>query len=388
VRLDQLTAVVRLGRRLQDRGVTADAVNTLAQQLEEGRPLVTPAAFGFDPEVQQAVQQFESVSFEPAERADAAAKLRSLPVLPAGTRVPVLVFVHGIFSTAFTAFREMYRDFASAGRYWCALFDYDFHAEMRANGALLASSLADLNDRCDVTLICHSMGGLIGRLAVLSGTAPSIRRVLMIGTPNFGALRTAQLGLLSQLALAATGVVYGVFRKPGIRDLTRVAEVFRDLVEEGAHHSDDVEYVTIPGAYFHEGRRIYEIGNWGEWQLWSAAFAALNLGSEFLTAMQPLWKVGLEKPHDGIVERRSNCFVPAGPGRHSEKNGVLSNSSKFGRTYIHVEHAAADRLTHVLIQHDPDIIALVRSILEAPTLLDWYDGLTREQLRRLDITFP
>ena len=388
MRLHQLTGVVRLGRQLQARGVTADAIDTLAQQLEEGKPLVTPVPFGLDQEVFQAVTQFESIAFEPDERADAAAKLRSLPRLPAGTRLPVLVFVHGIFSTASAAFREMYRDFVSEGRCWCALFDYDFNGEMRANGNLLASGLADLNDGCEVTLICHSMGGLIGRLAVLSGKAPSIRRVLMIGTPNFGALRTAQLGLLSQLALAATGIVYGVFRKPGIRDLTRIAEVFRDPVEEGAQHSDDVEYVTIPGAYFHEGRRIYEIGNWGEWQLWSAAFAALNLGSEFLTAVQPLWKVGLEKPHDGIVERRSNCFVPAGPGRHSEKNGVLSNSAKFGRTYIHVEHDAADRLTHVLIQHDPDIIALVRTILQAPTLLDWYNGLTREQLRRLDITFP
>jgi len=183
-------------------------------------------------------------------------------------------------------------------------------------------------------------------------------------------------------------MVYAVFRKPGIRDLTRISSVFEDPIKQGAQHSDDVEYVTTPGAYFHEGRRVYEIGNWGEWQLWTASFAALNVGSEFLAAVLPLWKVGLEKPHDGIVEKRSNCFVPSGPGRNSEKKGVINDSSKFGRTYLHVEHVAAEHLTHVLIQHDPEIIELVRSIVRAPTLVDWYNGLTREQLRELDITFP
>ncbi len=326
-------------------------------------------------------------SFTEQERKQAAAKLRSA-ALPANSKIPVLVFVHGIFSTAEKAFSEMYAEFLQNDKYWCGLFDYDFHAQMTSNGKNLAEKLKALNEDCDVTLICHSMGGLIGRLAVLTGEAKCVRRLIMIGTPNFGALRTAQLGLLSQLMLASSGLVYGVFRKPGVRDLTRVPDVFREPVRQGARHADEVEYVTIPGAYFHEGRRIWEIGDWGEWQLFTSVFAALNLGSEFLSAVQPLWKVGLEKPHDGIVERRSNCFVPSGPGRNSEKKGALSDPAKFGRTYLHAEHVSAERLTHVEIQHDPDIIRLVRSIVGSPTLSDWYNSLPKEQLRDLDITFP
>ncbi len=210
----------------------------------------------------------------------------------------------------------------------------------------------------------------------------------MIGTPNFGALRTAQLGMLAQLTQSISGLIYGVFRKPGVRDLTRVTDVFRNPIARGEQHADEVDYITIPGAFFHEGRRVWEIGDWGEWQLWTSAFATLNVGTEFLTAVLPLWKVSLEKPHDGIVEERSNSFVPPGPGHYSEKNGTLANPAQFGRTYVHVEHSAAENLTHVLIQHDANIIELVRSILLAPTLTAWYAGLDRGALRHLAITFP
>ena len=165
MRLHHLTGLVEFSRRLAALGASQDFINALAGQLEESKPLVAPVPEGFNQDVFDAVKQLESIPFEPGERKQAAAKLRTL-LDPAASRIHVLVFVHGIFSTAVAAFREMFEHFVAANAHWCALFDYDFTREITSNGKFLAERLEDLNDRCDVTLICHSMGGLVARLMV------------------------------------------------------------------------------------------------------------------------------------------------------------------------------------------------------------------------------
>ena len=91
---------------------------------------------------------------------------------------------------------------------------------MPTSSEKLISFIQDTFTGFSVTLVCHSMGGLVGRLAIFSGKVPQVKRLIMLGTPNFGAIRTAQLGLLSQIGLRLAGKTYAVFRNPGIRDLT------------------------------------------------------------------------------------------------------------------------------------------------------------------------
>ncbi len=296
----------------------------------------------------------------------------------------VIVFVHGIYSRSSVAFPEMYT--AIEPTRTCALYDYDFHNPLQRNGKLLGQQLQELNDLCHVTLVCHSMGGLVGRLAVLTGHASCVKRLFMIGTPNFGALRTAQLGLAAQLMLGTSGLVYGLFRKPGLADLTRVSRIFREPLEHGVQHADSVEYITIPGEFFHDSREFFDLGPWRELNAWKPSFGALSFGSEVLSATMPFWKIGLERPHDGIVERRSNTLLDPGSGRSSEKDLCILHPDRVKSTYAHIHHSAVEGLTHVEIQHNADIVAMVKQIIEAPSLEDWENSLDIAALRKIKVT--
>src|SRR5262249_7224742 len=146
-----------------------------------------------------------------------------------------IVFVHGILSSCASCFEKMLTSFQEDPRFSgfsLSTFDYDYDDEMPTSAQHLVEFIQNTAGGAPVTLICHSMGGLVGRLAVLSGRV-QVKRLIMLGTPNFGAIRTAQLGLLSQIALRLAGKIYAVFRKPGIRDLTRVTEVFREPIVTG-----------------------------------------------------------------------------------------------------------------------------------------------------------
>ncbi len=302
----------------------------------------------------------------------------------AETPLPVVVFVHGIYSRSATAFPEMYH--ALEGIRTCALYDYDFHDSLQKNGMRLALGLARLNNLCRVTLICHSMGGLVGRLAILTGGVSCVQRIFLLGTPNFGALRTAQLGLAAQLMLGASGVVYGLFRKPGLADLTRVNRVFREPLAKGAQHADTIEYITIPGEFFHDSREFFDLGPWREFNAWRSSFGAISFSSEVLSATMPFWKVGLERPHDGIVETRSNTLLNPGSGRHSEKDLSILHPERIESTYAHIHHTAVEGLTHVEIQHNPEVVEMVKQIVEAPSLRDWEAKLDAAALRKIKVT--
>ena len=146
-----------------------------------------------------------------------------------------IIFVHGILSNCASCFENMLRSFRNDERFSgfsLGTFDYDYDNDMATSSENLTEFINDTSADTPVTLVSHSMGGLVARLAVLSGKV-RVKRLIMLGTPNFGAIRTAQLGLLSQIALRLAGKIYAVFRNPGIRDLTRVTEVFRDPIAMG-----------------------------------------------------------------------------------------------------------------------------------------------------------
>jgi pimeloyl-ACP methyl ester carboxylesterase len=300
-----------------------------------------------------------------------------------------VVFIHGILSESEGCFAEMRRAFKEDERfahYDLLSFDYDYNDAMEKSAAYLTQYLKTNIKSGPVFLVCHSMGGLVARLCVLSGEVSDIKRVVMLGTPNFGAVRTAQLGLLSQLSMHLAGKVYAIFRKPGIKDLTRVASIFKDPIQKGRHFADKIEYVTIPGEFFNESRPFWDVGNGARPSIWTGGFAALGVATEILTAA-PLWRVGLQRPHDGIVEAVSNSFIPCSAGRTSEKCPTINHPDRFGRTYVHVTHECCSELTHVMIQHDPSIILVVKDLVAADSISIWYSSLDLEQSRRLRAVF-
>jgi pimeloyl-ACP methyl ester carboxylesterase len=306
-------------------------------------------------------------------------------VTGASVKPKVAVFVHGIFSNAQSAFLTMLTNMRNDPLFkdWLlATYDYPFHEEMAGNGRELGEELQKRVGDCEVYLVCHSMGGLIGRLAVLSGETKCIKRLLMIGTPNFGALRTSQLGLLAQLSFAATGAVYALFRRPGVKDLTRVTSIMKDPIKNGAKNAVDVEYVTIPGTFFNEARSFWDRGSEADKKAAKEGFNFVEAGS-MLTAMWPLWRISLGKPHDGIVEEASNSLEPKQGGRLSEKQGAAVNPDRLKPTYMHVNVNECDELVHVEIQHDRVIIELVKSLLLTADLPGWWKGLSDSELEKM-----
>ncbi len=308
---------------------------------------------------------------------------RTVPATPS-----TIIFVHGILSSCTTCFEKMLPSFHEDQRFSgfsLATFDYDYDYDMQTSSEHLIEFIKNTAGDAPVTLVCHSMGGLVGRLAVLSGKV-QVKRLIMLGTPNFGAIRTAQLGLLSQIALRLAGKIYAVFRNPGIRDLTRVTEVFRKPIATGRKFADAVEYVTIPGEFFNESRLAWDRGEREDGKLAVTGFATLNLVTDLLMAA-PLWRVGLHKPHDGIVESASNSLIPCSAGRMSEKCATINDPARFGRTYVHITHECCSDLVHVMIQQDPTIVEMVKDLVLADSISKWHADLDSETARRLKAAF-
>jgi len=286
------------------------------------------------------------------------------------------VFVHGIFSSGdtFDAMADAF-DKSPAFARW-APYNYNYNRSMEENASRLAAKIKDV--AAPVVLVCHSMGGLIARLAVLSGDVPNVRRVIMLGTPNFGAIRTAKAGLLAQLALRTTGRIAAVFRRPGILELTRVTRLLAEPIRQGEKFARDVEYVTIPGTFFNESRET-DLAS-----AWTFLFASLEVGADLLRLV-PFWRSEMARPHDGIVEEASNDLLPFGAGRLSEKRATLLDPGKYGFTYAHIRIDQCDELTHVMIHKDPEIISLVTRIAGSLSLMEWFNSLTPEERLRIVI---
>jgi hypothetical protein len=93
------------------------------------------------------------------------------------------------------------------------LLDYDWRQELASLGKALAARL-DRDDREDVAIVGHSMGGLVARAALTHAAGSRVSQLIMLGTPNAGSLAAVQ-------ALRGT---YSVVRKIAMIDLRHDAE--------------------------------------------------------------------------------------------------------------------------------------------------------------------
>ncbi len=280
------------------------------------------------------------------------------------------VFIHGIFSSHLT-FEKVRKALANELRFgdWSLdAFDYDFWQAIPLSGRQLAEHLrAEFKEASEVTLVCHSMGGLVGRLALLQqGDAlPFVKRLIMLGTPNYGTLHSARLALLAHLTRSGAGLLWSVStRKTGIKELTEVDRMIKPyLTPEAIVRTQHVEYVTIPGLYFHEDT---------EWLRWgpphtSLALKAVNLVMELSRAI-PLAHVGLSQPHDGIVEENSVCLSPMVSSRFSERQDLAGDVDP---RYLHILHPDYREVDHVTIQSADRTIEVLKELLPAKTANEW-----------------
>lgn len=115
----------------------------------------------------------------------------------ADPQLPVLVFVHGLGSTADSWWRptryhgsnDMY-SFAYNNRYRTAFVQLGGDQSVWANGTLLTELLDEIAQHFgveQVALVTHSKGGVDANAAsVHAGAAPRISRVITLGTPHWG----------------------------------------------------------------------------------------------------------------------------------------------------------------------------------------------------------
>jgi pimeloyl-ACP methyl ester carboxylesterase len=306
--------------------------------------------------------------------------------------MPTVVFVHGINSSCESAFSDMvirFRRDTALDDWQLQFFDYDFNDSIRRNGARLREYLNRLPSREAVVIIAHSMGGLVARFACLTGGAPSrARRLIMLATPNKGAITALQLTLLAQgfVTLATTMGLY--FRKQGLRDLTRVYQLFQEASLNDHLNFTTTEYVTIPATYFHKLQSDVAIdpralGGW------HARFGVINATALLSRALTPLLTFDLEKPHDGIVERRSVKLFPDvaddWSGSASEQMGSIKVRDEAKKTYANVWEPVLDSLHHINVTQNGDVIDIVKTLVLAASLPDWiatHDAEPRMEVKR------
>jgi pimeloyl-ACP methyl ester carboxylesterase len=79
--------------------------------------------------------------------------------------------------------------------YSVRFFDYDWRRDVQELGALLATrigaQLAAQPD-CSISLVGHSMGGLVGRVALATAPGAAVQRLITLGTPHDGSFAPVQ----------------------------------------------------------------------------------------------------------------------------------------------------------------------------------------------------
>jgi pimeloyl-ACP methyl ester carboxylesterase len=297
-------------------------------------------------------------------------------IRPLGKAPPVkaIVFIHGIISDH-TRFERCQAELAKTKTDWRFFYvDYDYHAPLDDNGAHFSAALrTHFRDEDHVVVIAHSMGGLVARLACLRQQLPFVRAVFLLATPNNGAFRTSSLGILAEMTRAITGKIWGIRpRKVGIFDLTRVAAIMAPhLKDENVKWTEDIDYVSIPGRYFHAQRGVLDHSLADSWKV---IFGGLDAGFELARAFLPLFSIKLDRAHDGIVEEASNSLLPEEAERKSEKNSSIRRyRNGAGRiTYAHLRPDSAIELVHVQVPDNDFIINVIGDIIDAATLEAWH----------------
>jgi pimeloyl-ACP methyl ester carboxylesterase len=127
------------------------------------------------------------------------------------------------------------------------IFDYDWRHSILQQGELLATRLRALSDQ-RVTLLAHSMGGLVARAGLARGELAHITRVITLGTPHNGTFAPLQ-------ALRGT---YPSVRRLAALDLLHTAE----QLSHDVFNTLPSLYEMLPHADTLSAIDLFELGNW------------------------------------------------------------------------------------------------------------------------------
>lgn len=99
-------------------------------------------------------------------------------------------------------------------RSWKVLsFAYDWRKDIRVSGQKLAQFIQVYGRGFDVYMVCHSMGGLVARVAhdILLSTpnAPKVKRIVTLGTPHWGSY--GWIKLLGRHSPIYNQIVYAIY---------------------------------------------------------------------------------------------------------------------------------------------------------------------------------
>lgn len=259
----------------------------------------------------------------------------------------------------------------------------------------LKTSAQSLNDQLDaqvkpgeeVVLIAHSMGGLVSRLALLTGPDNRpyrIRMLVMLATPNHGAVRTCQIhGIVGLLRHSVKKIPPLYSRSLGLDQLTRVDTVILDLLRDdlpSIERTKDVDYVTIPGLIYNKDDPTHPSDGLG--------FTARVLG--FIarkSAAGGLLKLKL--PHDGIVEETSVRMVSDNALEETERTFYSTEEGRkeLGRNaYVHIIHPDLRAANHVEIHSIPRVCALIASLLNSASIDEWKASLDKHERKLLHLS--
>jgi pimeloyl-ACP methyl ester carboxylesterase len=286
-----------------------------------------------------------------------------------------LVLIHGIFSdhNTFDDMLKIWNARQFINECIIATFDYDYWDKIENNGDGLSQVLDDwsLPTGVDISLICHSKGGLVARAAIIKHGSKllRVRKIFMMGTPNFGALRPAQLGGLLQITLASARKIYGIFpRKSGIIELTSVNKAMKEIYSVGdKSHATSIEYITVPGLFYDDERvDLREVGV--EW-----TGAILNNILPWL----PSASIKIERPHDGIVENTSVRMDCNDQLEHEKRHCLFITKFMNPRSYAHIwndNHNCS--LMHTTIQRNEAISLMIAAIIEEGSVENWWTNLS------------
>jgi pimeloyl-ACP methyl ester carboxylesterase len=297
-------------------------------------------------------------------------QLAAAPPPPAVAPDNALIFVHGIFSShlTFQPLLEGLMAKPALAKWRPYFFDYNFRQPIPASGKELADLISKSfpAKKTDITIIGHSMGGLVARAALLqAGDMAVVKRLVMLGTPNHGTLHSARLGALAYLLREESALLSIVFPRimPGVNQLTQIGKTMRPLLRQGVERTRNVEYVSIPGLRYNEESGWLELP-----EKTSRGLRALTMGMAFIRSL-PGMHMELSLPHDGIVEE-SCVRLSSTPDRFSERPnvglGVIGPAP-----YLHITHPDYESVDHVTVQQTRRTIELLADLLQTPDLKTW-----------------
>jgi len=173
-------------------------------------------------------------------------------------------------------------------------YPYDWRRSARDLGTQLAEVLADERAK-DIMIVCHSMGGLVARVALKQLSGAKVSRVVQLGTPNLGSFGLVQ-------ALRAS---YPTVRKLGAVDLLHSAEHLSRQV----FHSFYSLHEMLPHPSQTPGLNLFDINQWPQ--------------DELTPRLNRLQQGRRLQRHLMMADRR--CHAIVGVGQPTATNAIIRN---------------------------------------------------------------